>query len=331
KKGRVSRLTAFEGLLRQEVAEATAGEIVAIAGFADVEIGETFADAIEPERLEPIAIDEPTVSMYWLVNDSPFAGTEGKFVTSRNLRERLERETRKDVALRVRETEQADRFEVSGRGELHLSILAENMRREDYEFALSRPQVILKEAGGRTLEPYEALVVDIDEAHVGTVMEKLQARRAEMTDMVNPGSGRVRIEFKIPTRGLFGIRTEFLSETRGTGLLYHTFLQYGPYRGEIASRNRGALVAKEAGDAAADHDARAMPGMDRRRRAGRSHPRLHPHPQEDPRSLPARGGAEKGGGAGLGEDLTGRDADARQCSGAFKAACVLVTGRTGCG
>jgi GTP-binding protein len=251
KKGRVSKVTAFEGLRREEVEEASAGEIVAIAGFADVEIGETFADAIEPERLEPIAIDEPTVSMFWLVNDSPFAGTEGKFVTSRNLKERLERETRKDVALRVRETEQADRFEVSGRGELHLSILAENMRREGYEFALSRPQVILKEIGGKTLEPYEALVVDIDEAHVGTVMEKLQARRAEMTDMVNPGSGRVRIEFKIPTRGLFGIRTEFLSETRGTGLLYHTFLEYGPYRGEIASRGRGALVAKEGGDTTA--------------------------------------------------------------------------------
>ncbi|HEY6138379.1 MAG TPA: translational GTPase TypA [Thermoanaerobaculia bacterium] len=251
KKGRVSKVTAFEGLRREEVDEATAGEIVAIAGFADVEIGETFADAVEPERLEPIAIDEPTVSMFWLVNDSPFAGTEGKFVTSRNLKERLDRETRKDVALRVRETEQADRFEVSGRGELHLSILAENMRREGYEFALSRPQVILKEIGGKTMEPYEALVVDIDEAHVGTIMEKLQARRAEMTDMVNPGSGRVRIEFKIPTRGLFGIRTEFLSETRGTGLLYHTFLEYGPYRGEIASRGRGALVAKEGGDTTA--------------------------------------------------------------------------------
>src|SRR3954451_21862174 len=251
KKGRVSKVTAFEGLRRTEVPEASAGEIVAIAGFADVEIGETFADAIEPERLEPIAIDEPTVSMFWLVNDSPFAGTEGKFVTSRNIKERLERETRKDVALRVREMEQADRFEVSGRGELHLSILAENMRREEYEFALSRPQGILKEVNGKTLEPYEALVVDIDEAHVGTIMEKLQARRAEMTDMVNPGSGRVRIEFKIPTRGLFGIRTEFLSETRGTGLLYHTFLEYGPYRGEIASRGRGALVAKEGGDTTA--------------------------------------------------------------------------------
>jgi GTP-binding protein len=201
--------------------------------------------------IPPIAIDEPTVSMFWMVNDSPFAGLEGKFVTSRNLKERLDRELRKDVALRVRETDQPDRFDVAGRGELHLSILAENMRREGYEFALSRPQVILKEVNGKTMEPYEALVVDIDDEHVGAVMEKLQARRAEMTDMVNPGSGRVRIEFKIPTRGLFGIRTEFLSETRGTGLLYHTFLEYGPYRGEIASRNRGALVAKEAGDTTA--------------------------------------------------------------------------------
>ena len=251
KKGRVTRLTAFEGLRREEVEEASAGEIVAIAGFADVEIGETFASAANPEALEPIAIDEPTVSMFWLVNDSPFAGTEGKYVTSRNIKERLDRELRKDVALRVKETDLPDRFEVSGRGELHLSILAENMRREGFEFALSRPTVILKEIDGRKSEPYEALVVDIDESHVGAVMEKLQTRRGEMTDMVNPGSGRVRIEFKIPTRGLFGIRTEFLTETRGTGLLYHTFLEYGPYRGEIAGRNRGALISKEAGDTTA--------------------------------------------------------------------------------
>ena len=251
KKGRVTKLTAFEGLRREEVEEAAAGEIVAVAGFADVEIGETFASAESPERLEPIAIDEPTVSMFWMVNDSPFAGTEGKYVTSRNIKDRLERELRKDVALRVRETGQADRFEVAGRGELHLSILAENMRREGFEFALSRPQVILKTINGQTMEPYEALVVDVEEQHVGGVMEKLQARRGEITDMVNPGTGRVRIEFKIPTRGLFGIRTEFLTETRGTGLLYHTFLEYGPYRGELASRNRGALVAKEAGETTA--------------------------------------------------------------------------------
>jgi GTP-binding protein len=251
KKGRVTKITAFEGLKREEVEEASAGEIVAVAGFADVEIGETFSAIDAPEALTPIAIDEPTVSMFWLVNDSPFAGTEGKYVTSRNIKDRLDRELRKDVALRVRETGQADRFEVAGRGELHLSILAENMRREGYEFALSRPQVILKNINGQTMEPYEALVVDIEEAHTGAIMEKLQSRRAEMTDMVNPGTGRVRIEFKIPTRGLFGIRTEFLTETRGTGLLYHTFLEYGPYRGELAGRNRGAVIAKEAGDTTA--------------------------------------------------------------------------------
>ncbi|HUP64849.1 MAG TPA: translational GTPase TypA [Thermoanaerobaculia bacterium] len=251
KKGRITKLFLFEGLKREEALTVTAGEIVAIAGFEDIEIGETIAAAASPEQIQPIAIDEPTVSMYWLVNDSPFAGLEGKFVTSRHIRERLERELRKDVALRVLETQYADRFEVAGRGELHLSILAENMRREGYEFALSRPQVITKRIDGRLSEPYEALVVDIEEPHVGTVMDKLQLRRGEMTDMVNPGTGRVRIEFKIPTRGLFGLRTEFLTETRGTGLLYHTFLEYGPHKGELATRGRGALVSKEGGDTTA--------------------------------------------------------------------------------
>jgi len=251
KKGRVAKLTIFEGLKKEEVELAEAGEIVAVAGFADVEIGETITSATEPERIDPIAIDEPTVAMFWLVNDSPFAGLEGKYVTSRNIKERLERELRKDVALRVKETDSPDKFEVSGRGELHLSILAENMRRENFEFALSRPQVITKMIDGRLSEPYEALVVDIEDVHLGTIMEKIQLRRGEMTDMENPGTGRVRVEFKIPTRGLFGLRTEFLSQTRGTGLLYHTFLEYGPYKGEIGTRGRGALVAKEAGDTTA--------------------------------------------------------------------------------
>jgi GTP-binding protein len=251
RKGRITRLTLFEGLKRVDVEEASAGDIVSVAGFADVQIGETIAASASPERLEPLPIDEPTVSIFWLVNDSPFAGLEGKYVTSRQIRDRLEKELRRDVALKIRDTEQTDRVEVSGRGELHLSILAENMRREGYEFALSRPQVITKTIDGRLSEPYEAVVVDIEEGHLGTVMEKLQTRRGEMTDMENPGTGRVRVEFKIPTRGLFGFRTELLTETRGTGLLYHTFLEYGPHRGEISTRNRGALIAKEAGETTA--------------------------------------------------------------------------------
>jgi len=193
KKARIQRLTVFEGLRKAEVESASAGEIVAIAGFADVEIGETFASAKDPERMTPVAIDEPTVSIQFCVNDSPFAGLEGKFVTSRNLKERLEKELRKDVALRVRETGSADRFDVAGRGELHLSILAENMRREGYEFALSRPQVITKEIDGQKTEPYEGLVVDVEDQHLGKVMEMIQTRRGEMTDMENPGAGRVRV------------------------------------------------------------------------------------------------------------------------------------------
>ncbi|HUO85368.1 MAG TPA: translational GTPase TypA, partial [Thermoanaerobaculia bacterium] len=250
-RGRVARLTLFEGLRRVDVESAEAGEIVAIAAFADVEIGETLSCSAQPERIEPLAIDEPTVSVQFMVNDSPFAGQDGKYVTSRNLRERLEKETRKDVALRVRDTDAPDRLEVAGRGELHLSILAETMRREGFEFALSRPQVITRRVDGALLEPWEALVVDIEEVHLGVVMERLQSRRAEMTDMVNPGTGRVRIEFKIPTRGLFGIRTEFLTETRGTGLLFHTFLEYGPWKGMLGSRGTGALVAKEGGETTA--------------------------------------------------------------------------------
>ncbi|MDX1583384.1 MAG: translational GTPase TypA, partial [Thermoanaerobaculia bacterium] len=250
-RARIARLTVFEGLQRSEVAEASAGEIVAIAGFSDVDIGDTLSDATSPDQIEPVAIDEPTVSIHWMVNDSPFAGTEGKYVTSRNILERLQREARKDVALRVEETGSANQIAVSGRGELHLSILAENMRREGFEFALSRPQVITREIDGQLSEPWEALVIDIDESHLGSVMEKLQTRKAEMTDIINPGTGRIRIEFKIPTRGLFGIRTEFLTETRGTGLLYHTFLEYGPHRGAVRGRLQGALVSKEAGDVTA--------------------------------------------------------------------------------
>ncbi len=251
KRARISKLTVFEGLTKTEVTHAAAGEIVAIAGFADIDIGDTLSDPANPDQIDPVAIDEPTVSIQWMVNDSPFAGREGKYVTSRNILERLQKEARKDVALRIEETGAPNQINVSGRGELHLSILAENMRREGFEFALSRPQVITKEVDGKLCEPYEALVIDIDEDHLGPVMEKLQSRKAEMTDMINPGTGRIRVEFRIPTRGLFGIRTEFLTETRGTGLLYHTFLEYGPHRGPVGGRLNGALVSKEAGDVTA--------------------------------------------------------------------------------
>ena len=250
-KARVTKLMAFEGLKRAEVEEASAGEIVVVSGIEEVTIGETLADSENPVALPPIAVDEPTVSMTFRVNDSPFSGREGKYVTSRNLAERLQRELRTNVAMRVEETDSPDAFRVSGRGELHLAITVETMRREGYEFALSRPQVILKEIDGRTCEPVEELVVDVPETFMGTVIEKLGQRKAEMTNMTNHGSGRVKIEFRIPTRGLFGYRNEFLTDTKGEGLLHHVFHGYEPWKGDVASRGRGALVCKEAGETTA--------------------------------------------------------------------------------
>ncbi len=248
---KVTKLMAFEGLKRQEVPEASAGEIVVLSGIDEIGIGETVADPEFPVALPTIAVDEPTVSMTFRVNDSPFAGREGRFVTSRHLKERLDRELRTNVALRVAETDSPDAFQVSGRGELHLSILVEVMRREGYEFALSRPQVIVKEIGGQPHEPVEELVVDIPEAHMGTVIEKLGQRRAEMANMTNNASGRVRIEFHIPTRGLFGYRNEFLTDTKGEGILHHVFHGYEPWKGDVNPRTRGALVCKEAGQTTA--------------------------------------------------------------------------------
>ncbi len=247
KQAKVTKLMTFEGLRRTEAAEAAAGEIIVLAGVEDVTIGETIADLENPIALPPIAVDEPTVSMTFRVNDSPFAGREGKYVTSRNLGERLQRELRTNVALRVEPTDSPDAFKVSGRGELHLAILVETMRREGFEFALSRPQVILKDVDGVTSEPVEELVVDIPEAAMGTVMEKLGPRRAEMTNITNNGSGRVKVEFRIPTRGLFGYRNEFLTDTKGEGLLYHVFHGYEPHKGDVSGRREGALVCKEAG------------------------------------------------------------------------------------
>jgi len=247
-RSRVTKLYAFEGLERMEIENARAGEIVALAGLESVEIGLTVTDVEHPDRLEGIAVEEPTISVDFLVNNSPFAGREGKFVTSRQVRERLYRELERNVALRVEDTDSTDAWTVSGRGELHLSILMETMRREGYEFQVSRPRVITRVgANGERLEPYEELMIDVPEGFLGAVIEKLGPRRAEMLEMKNPGQGMVRLRYRIPARGLFGYRSEFLTDTRGTGVIHHRFLDYGPWAGPLAGRTRGTLVSMEAG------------------------------------------------------------------------------------
>src|SRR5690606_9468846 len=243
-RARVTKLFTFDGLNRVEVQEAGAGEIVALAGFEGIEIGKTLAASETPERLLGIAVEEPTISVDFIVNNSPFAGREGKFVTSRQLRDRLFRELERNVALRVEPTDSPDTHTVSGRGELHLGILMETMRREGYEFQVSRPRVILQDGpDGSRQEPYEELTIDVPEEYMGVVMEKLGPRRTEMTEMRNPGQGTVRLTFRIPSRGLFGYRSEFLTDTRGTGMMSHRFLDYGPWAGPMAGRKRGVLVA----------------------------------------------------------------------------------------
>jgi GTP-binding protein len=247
-RARVTKLYAFEGLERVEMPEASAGEIVALAGLENVEIGLTITDPEHPERLEGIAVEEPTISVDILVNNSPFAGKDGKYVTSRQLRERLYRELERNVALRVEDTDATDTWTVSGRGELHLSILMETMRREGYEFQVSRPRVITKEgSNGERLEPYEELMLDVPEEFLGAAIEKLGPRRGEMIDMRNPGQGMVRLMFRIPARGLFGYRSEFLTDTRGTGIMHHRYLEYGPWAGPLTGRLRGTLVSMENG------------------------------------------------------------------------------------
>ena len=247
-RARVTKLYAYEGLERIEVPEASAGEIVALAGLEGVEIGQTVTDVERQERLAGIAVEEPTISVDFVVNNSPFAGKEGKFVTSRQLRERLYRELEKNVALRVEDTESTDAWSVSGRGELHLTILMETMRREGYEFQVSRPRVIIREGPtGDRLEPYEELAIDVPEEYLGAVIEKLGTRRAEMLEMKNPGQGLVRLLYRIPARGLFGYRSEFMTDTRGTGIMHHRFLEYGPWAGPLAGRLRGTLVSMEGG------------------------------------------------------------------------------------
>ena len=249
--GRVTQLLGFHGLHRVELETAQAGDVVALAGLDDVEIGETIAEPAYPRALPTIEIGEPTLSMEFMTNTSPLAGTEGTFVTSRHLRDRLYRELQTNVALRVEESEQADVFKVSGRGELHLSILIENMRREGYELAVSKPRVILKKEGSETLEPYEILTVEAEAAYEGVVIEKLGKRKAEMLNYHAGTDGRVRLEFRIPARGLIGIQTEFLTDTKGTGTLHHLFDGYGPYKGEIPTRGNGVLIAMEAGETVA--------------------------------------------------------------------------------
>jgi GTP-binding protein len=245
---RVTKLYVYEGLERIEVPSASAGEIVSLAGLEGVEIGLTVTDVEHPERLEGIAVEEPTISVDFLVNNSPFAGKEGKYVTSRQLRDRLYKELERNVALKVEDTESTDTWTVSGRGELHLSILIETMRREGYEFQVSRPRVILKTGlKGEKLEPYEELAIDVPEDYLGAVIEKLGPRRGEMIEMKNPGQGLVRVLYRIPARGLFGYRSEFLTDTRGTGIMHHRFLEYGPWAGGLATRSRGTLVSMENG------------------------------------------------------------------------------------
>jgi GTP-binding protein len=246
-KAKVTKLMGFEGLKRVDLQEASAGYIVAVAGFADANIGETITDPNEPHALPLIKVDEPTLQMTFWVNDSPFAGQEGKMVTSRQLRDRLWRELETNVALRVEETDSPDKFLVSGRGELHLGILIETMRREGYEFQVSQPQVIYREVNGQPCEPYELLVLDVPEEAVGSCMERLGQRRGEMQDMQVGGNGRTQLEFIIPARGLIGFRGEFLRMTGGEGIMNHSFLDYRPLAGNVEVRSKGVLIACEEG------------------------------------------------------------------------------------
>jgi GTP-binding protein len=248
---KIAQVLAFTGLQRSAVAEASAGDIVALTGIEAVNIGLTVCDPEHAEGLPPISVDEPTLAMNFQVNNSPLAGREGKFVTSRQIRERLYRELQSNVALRVEDTEEPDVMRVSGRGELHLTILIENMRREGYELAVSRPQVLTKIVDGEVHEPYEALTVDIEDGHQGAVMEALGSRRAELSDMSVNGNGRARLEYRVPARGLIGFQGEFMTLTRGTGLISHIFDGFAPVKGDIPDRHNGVLVSNENGEAVA--------------------------------------------------------------------------------
>ncbi len=252
RQGRMSQILGFRGLERIERDEAVAGEIIAFTGLDGLKISDTICHVDATEALPPLVVDEPTIRMTFQVNDSPLAGREGKYVTSRNLRDRLARELIHNVALRVEPTEHPDRFRVSGRGELHLSILIESMRREGYELAISRPEVILKEVDGEVREPWEHLTVDVEEGHQGAVMEKLGERRGILRDMASDGQGRIRLDYAIPSRGLIGLRSDFLTTTSGTGLMYHAFDHYGArVKGQLGGRRNGVLVSMTTGKALA--------------------------------------------------------------------------------
>jgi len=249
---RILQVLGFRGLKREEVNQANAGDIIAVTGVENLNISDTLCDREAVEALPPLSVDEPTISMTFRVNNSPFSGREGKYLTSRQLRERLLREASHNVALKIEETEDAERFRVSGRGELHLSILIETMRREGYEMAISRPEVILREVDGETHEPYESLVVDLESDYQGAVMERLGNRRGVLQDMQPDGKGRIRMDYIIPARGLIGFQSEFRTVTAGTGLLFHTFENYGPYNPEpISTRNNGVLISNSTGKAVA--------------------------------------------------------------------------------
>lgn len=246
--GRILQVLGFLGLERTEVPDAEAGDIVAITGIEGIGISDTICDPTKVEALPPLQVDEPTVSMTFQVNNSPFAGKEGKYLTSRQIRERLDRELMHNVALRVEDTADADKFRVSGRGELHLAILIETMRREGYELGVSRPEVIIKMVDGVQHEPFETLAVDVEDQHQGSIMEKLGERKADLVDMVPDGKGRVRLDYIIPARGLIGFQTEFMTATSGTGLMYHVFDHYGPMKkGRIGERTNGVLIANGMG------------------------------------------------------------------------------------
>lgn len=247
-KGKITKLFGFHDLGRTEIEEAFAGDIVGIAGFGDIQIGESICSLADPQPLPLIKVDEPTLQMNFSVNDSPFAGTEGKFVTSRQLRKRLYDELEKNVSLRVEDTDSTDVFKVSGRGELHLGILIETMRREGYEFQVSKPEVIYKNIDGVHCEPYENLIVDVPEGYAGSCIDRLAGRKAEMQEM-NNAKGRTTMTFHIPARGLIGFRSEFIRMTRGEGIMYHTYLEYRPFAGDIPRQRNGSIIAHEQGEA----------------------------------------------------------------------------------